>query len=98
VDVGYEKIAILEAAKIGIPVIGVVDTNNSIKNIDYIIPGNDDAIRSITLYAESMADAILDAKGSLTTGVAAPAEAPKSEVPAAEVKAPVSEVKATAAE
>ncbi len=58
VDVGYEKIAILEAAKIGIPVIGVVDTNNSIKNVDYIIPGNDDAIRAITLYAESMADAI----------------------------------------
>ncbi len=67
VDVGYEKIAVLEAAKIGIPVIGVVDTNNSIKNIDYIIPGNDDAIRSISLYTESMADAILDAKSSVTT-------------------------------
>ncbi|MFK5984499.1 MAG: 30S ribosomal protein S2 [Pseudomonadota bacterium] len=67
VDVGYEKIAVLEAAKIGIPVIGIVDTNNSIKNIDYIIPGNDDAIRSISLYAESMADAILDAKSSVTT-------------------------------
>jgi small subunit ribosomal protein S2 len=73
VDVGYEKIAVLEAAKIGIPVIGVVDTNNSVKNIDYIIPGNDDAMRAISLYAESMADAILDAKSSVTT-------APKEEV------------------
>ena len=80
VDVGYEKIAVLEATKIGIPVIGVVDTNNSIKNIDYIIPGNDDAMRAISLYAESMADAILDAKASLTTAV-------KAEEPAADVEA-----------
>ena len=80
VDVGYEKIAVLEAAKIGIPVIGVVDTNNSIKNIDYIIPGNDDAMRSITLYAESMSDAILDAKASITT-------APKADEPAEEASA-----------
>ena len=79
VDVGYEKIAVLEAAKIGIPVIGVVDTNNSIKNIDYIIPGNDDAMRAITLYAESMADAILDAKSSITT---APIVEETAEVPA----------------
>jgi len=68
VDVGHEKIAVLEAKKLGIPVIGVVDTNNSIKDIDYVIPGNDDAIRAIMLYAESVADAILDAKSSTTTG------------------------------
>ena len=67
IDVGYEKIAVQEAAKIGIPVIGVVDTNNSLENIDYVIPGNDDAIRAITLYAENIADAILDAKNSNTT-------------------------------
>lgn len=72
VDVGHEKIAVLEAKKLGIPVIGVVDTNNSVKDVDYVIPGNDDAIRAITLYAESVADAILDAKNSATT-------APKSE-------------------
>ena len=49
VDVGHEKIAIAEAKKLGIPVIGVVDTNNSPDNVDYIIPGNDDAIRAIRL-------------------------------------------------
>lgn len=66
VDVGYEKIAVQEAKTLGIPVIGVVDTNNSFKNIDYVIPGNDDAIRAISLYAESIADAILDAKNADT--------------------------------
>ncbi len=69
IDVGNEKIAILEAAKLGIPVIGVVDTNNSCKNIDYVIPGNDDAIRAISLYAETMADAVLDAKDANTVAV-----------------------------
>jgi len=73
IDVGYEKIAVQEAKKLGIPVIGVVDTNNSERNVDYVIPGNDDAIRAITLYAESIADAILDAKDATTTA-AAPAE------------------------
>ncbi len=61
VDVGNEKIAIKEATKLGIPVVGVVDTNNSPKNVDYIIPGNDDAIRSITLYVNGIADAIIEA-------------------------------------
>jgi small subunit ribosomal protein S2 len=58
VDVGHEKIAISEAQKLGIQVVGVVDTNNSIEGIDYVIPGNDDAIRAIQLYVESAADAI----------------------------------------
>ncbi len=62
VDVGHEKIAVAEAVKLKIPVIAIVDTNNSPDGCDYIIPGNDDAIRSINLYASSIADAILDAR------------------------------------
>ena len=64
VDVGYENIAISEAKKLGIPVVGVVDSNNSPDDIDYIIPGNDDAIRSIRLYAKGIADAILDSRAA----------------------------------
>ena len=62
IDVGFERIAVSEASKLGIPVVGIVDTNNSPVGIDYIIPGNDDATRSIDLYASSITDAILDAK------------------------------------
>jgi small subunit ribosomal protein S2 len=58
VDVGYEKIAVSEAVKLGVPVVGVVDTNNSLEGVDYVIPGNDDAIRAIKLYVESAADAV----------------------------------------
>jgi small subunit ribosomal protein S2 len=65
IDVGYEDIAISEAVKLGIPVIGVVDSNNDPKGIDYVIPGNDDAIRSIRLYCKSIADAVLEAKESV---------------------------------
>ena len=65
IDVGYENIAVNEAVKLGIPVIGVVDSNNSPKGVDYVIPGNDDAIRSISLYAKGVADAILDSKQSV---------------------------------
>lgn len=57
-DVGYEKNAVSEARKLGIPVVGVVDTNNSPVGIDYIVPGNDDSIRAVQLYAQSAADAI----------------------------------------
>lgn len=64
IDVGHEKIAIDEAVKLGIPVIGIVDTNNSPERIDYIIPGNDDSIRAIQLYSSSIADVILDARAS----------------------------------
>lgn len=65
IDVGYENIAVSEAKKLGLPVVGVVDSNNSPDNVDYVIPGNDDAIRSIRLYAKSIADAIIDGRGSV---------------------------------
>ena len=61
-DVGYEKNAIMEAKKLGIPVVGVVDSNNSPEKIDYVIPGNDDSIRAVTLYCQSAAIAVLEAK------------------------------------
>ncbi|MGB5260288.1 MAG: 30S ribosomal protein S2 [Gammaproteobacteria bacterium] len=70
VDVGYEKIAIKEALKLGIPVIGVVDTNNSLEGIDYVIPGNDDAIRAINLYVEAAADAVSTGTLSVAHAVA----------------------------
>lgn len=72
VDVGYEDIAISEARKLKIPVIGVVDSNNSPDGIDYVIPGNDDAIRSIRLYAKGVADAILE--GRMTVAHLGPGE------------------------
>ncbi len=59
IDVGYHKIAITEAVKLGVPVVGVVDTNHSPDGIDFIIPGNDDSGKAIQLYAEGAADAIL---------------------------------------
>jgi small subunit ribosomal protein S2 len=62
IDVGYEDIAIAEARKLRIPVVGIVDSNNSPDGIDYMIPGNDDAIRSIRLYARGVADAILEGR------------------------------------
>lgn len=62
IDVGYEYIAVKEANKLGIPVVGIVDSNNSPDGIDYVIPGNDDAIRSIRLYTRGIADAILDSR------------------------------------
>ncbi|MGV6857349.1 MAG: 30S ribosomal protein S2 [bacterium] len=68
IDVGYEKIAINEAKKLGIPVIAVVDTNNSPDGVDYVIPGNDDAIRAIQLYVTAFADAVLEGKATQTTG------------------------------
>ncbi len=61
-DVGYEKNAIMEARKLGIPVVGVVDSNNSPINIDYVIPGNDDSIRAVTLYCQTASAAVLEAK------------------------------------
>ena len=61
VDVGHEKIAVREAKKLGIPVIGVVDTNNDPEGVDYVIPGNDDAMRAIRLYISAMASAVNDA-------------------------------------
>ncbi len=84
IDVGYEKIAVQEAAKLGIPVVGIVDTNNSPDHIEYIVPGNDDSMRAIKLYARLVADAILDGKQSIVAGadvddelIEVDAEAPK---------------------
>ncbi|MHB8473405.1 MAG: 30S ribosomal protein S2 [Gammaproteobacteria bacterium] len=64
IDVGHEKIAISEADKLGIPVVGVVDTNNNPDGVDYVIPGNDDAIRAVQLYVQAAAQAVLDGRGS----------------------------------
>ncbi len=64
IDVGYEKIAVAEARKLDIPVVAVVDTNNAPEHVDYVIPGNDDAIRAIQLYTTGIADAIIDGRGS----------------------------------
>ena len=64
IDVDHERIAITEANKLGIPVIGVVDTNSSPEGVDYIIPGNDDAIRAVQLYLASMADAVIRGRGN----------------------------------
>ncbi|MEK9771192.1 MAG: 30S ribosomal protein S2 [Nitrosomonadales bacterium] len=62
IDVGYESGAVEEAKKLGIPVVGVVDTNNSLDNLAFVIPGNDDSSRAIRLYARGIADAILEGK------------------------------------
>jgi small subunit ribosomal protein S2 len=68
IDVDHERIAITEANKLGIPVIGVVDTNSSPEGVDYIIPGNDDAIRAIQLYMGSMADAVIRGRNHVAGG------------------------------
>ena len=70
IDVDHERIAITEANKLGIPVIGVVDTNSDPDGVDYVIPGNDDAIRAIKLYVTAVADACI--AGKVEAGVAAP--------------------------
>ena len=64
--VGHEHIAIQEAKKLGIPVVGVVDTNSQLEGVDYIIPGNDDSVRAIRLYVDAVASAIEEAKASVT--------------------------------
>jgi small subunit ribosomal protein S2 len=72
IDVGYQKGAVQEANKLGVPVIGVVDTNHSPEGIDYVIPGNDDSSRAIRLYARGVADAVLEGRSqSLEEVVAA---------------------------
>jgi len=69
IDVGYHKIAVAEAKKLGIPVIGVVDTNHSPEGIDYIIPGNDDSAKAVALYARAVADAVLEGKANAVNDV-----------------------------
>ncbi len=69
VDVDHERIAVKEANKLGIPVIGIVDTNSNPDGVDYVIPANDDAIRAVQLYVSSFADAVLESR-SVTAGIA----------------------------
>ena len=69
IDVGYQKGAVVEAKKLGIPVIGVVDTNNSPEGLDYVIPGNDDSARAIRLYARGMADAALEGRAQVISEI-----------------------------
>ena len=69
IDVGFHKIAIAEAKKLGIPLIGVVDTNHSPEGIDYVIPGNDDSSKAVILYARGIADAILDGRANAVNDI-----------------------------
>jgi small subunit ribosomal protein S2 len=69
IDVGFHKIAVAEAKKLGIPLIGVVDSNHSPEGIDYVIPGNDDSSKAVTLYARGIADAIIEGRASAANDV-----------------------------
>jgi len=69
IDVGFHKIAVAEAKKLGIPLVGVVDTNHSPEGIDYVIPGNDDSSKAVVLYARGIADAVLDGKANAAADV-----------------------------
>jgi small subunit ribosomal protein S2 len=98
IDVRKEEIAVAEANKLGIPVIAVVDTNCSPEGIDYVIPGNDDALRAVRLFASRIADAVLEGQQMLTEGGAS-AEEPAGERPLAEAPVASSETASeTAAE
>jgi small subunit ribosomal protein S2 len=72
IDVGFHKIAVTEARTLGIPIVGVVDSNNSLEGIDYVIPGNDDSTRAIRLYARGVADAILEGRSQVINEMVAP--------------------------
>ena len=72
IDVGFHKIAVTEARTLGIPIVGVVDSNNSLDGIDYVIPGNDDSTRAIRLYARGVADAILEGRSQVMNEMVAP--------------------------
>ncbi|MBB3176132.1 30S ribosomal protein S2 [Variovorax ureilyticus] len=69
IDVGFHKIAVAEAKKLGIPLIGVVDSNHSPEGIDYVIPGNDDSSKAVTLYARGIADAIIEGRANAVSDV-----------------------------
>lgn len=88
IDVGYQKGAIVEAKKLGIPVIAVVDTNHSPVGVDYVIPGNDDSSRAIRLYARAIADAVLEGRSA---GVQELVEAVAEEAPVSQADAPAAE-------
>lgn len=86
IDADHEKIAIAEANKLGIPVISVVDTNSNPDNVDYVVPGNDDAIRAIKLYLQAAADVIIEARGSIVVAEGDEADEFVEEAPKVEVK------------
>jgi len=69
IDVGFHKIAVTEARTLGIPIVGVVDSNNSLEGIDYVIPGNDDSSRAIRLYARGVADTVLEGRSQVITQI-----------------------------
>ena len=69
IDVGFHKIAVSEAKKLGIPLVGVVDSNHSPEGIDYVIPGNDDSSKAVTLYARGIADAIIEGRSNAVNDV-----------------------------
>ena len=69
IDVGFHKIAIAEAKKLGIPIVGVVDSNHSPEGIDYVIPGNDDSSKAVTLYARGIADAVMEGRANAASDV-----------------------------
>jgi small subunit ribosomal protein S2 len=101
IDVGHEEIAISEANKLGIPVFGIVDTNNSPDGIDYIVPGNDDAIKAIRLYSQGIADAIIEGRASAVIqaeDIEEPAPKSKVSVKQASAKKAVKAEKAPVAE
>ncbi len=81
IDVKQEKIAIQEAKRLGIPVIGVVDTNSSPDDVDHVIPGNDDASRAIRLYCKTIADTIIDARGPIVVEEVKKESKPKTTAP-----------------
>jgi small subunit ribosomal protein S2 len=83
VDTGHEDIAVLEARKLGIPVVGVVDTNNDPDGIDYVIPGNDDAIRAVQLYVQGAAAAVLEGRATAAVAAADAVIKPESKAEAA---------------
>ena len=96
VDVGHEKIAVLEADKLGIPIVGVVDTNHEPDRVDYVIPGNDDAARAIELYTIGVADAIIEARQAAHLEVAPDSPDFRAGSGAAEAQAPAGNGEASA--
>lgn len=78
IDNGHEDIAVAEARKLGIPVIAVVDTNNAPRDVDYIVPGNDDAIRAVQLYVQGASAAVLEGRTAAARAVAGDAEEPQT--------------------
>lgn len=100
IDIGHEKNAIAESKKLGLPIIGIVDTNHNPEGIDYVVPGNDDSIRAIGYYAREIANAVLEAKAAAGVQIKTTGAKKKEPVKNAVVEAPAvkEEVKATPVE